>query len=90
MAEKTIKIDHELGLQARPAVDFAKLASGFPCGIQVTNVTTDSKFVNAKSLLEILSLGVNQGHEVTLKAEGEHAERALAALVEMIESNFGE
>jgi phosphotransferase system HPr (HPr) family protein len=90
MPSLNIKIDHEVGLHARPAAEFVKLASSFPCDIQVKNNTTDSKSVNAKSILGVLTLGVNQGHTIILNAEGEQAEEALEALEELIQSNFGE
>jgi phosphotransferase system HPr (HPr) family protein len=90
MPSLNIKIDHEVGLHARPAAEFVKLASSFPCDIQVKNNTTDSKSLNAKSILGVLTLGVNQGHTIILNAEGEQAEEALEALEELIQSNFGE
>ena len=90
MPNISVKIDHEVGLHARPAAEFVKLASSFPCDIQVKNSSTDSKLVNAKSILNVLTLGVNQGHTILLNAEGEQAEEALEALKQIIESNFGE
>lgn len=83
-------ITHEVGLHARPAAEFVKLASRFPCDIQVRNVTKDGKFTNAKSILGILTLGVSQNHTVEIEAEGEGADDALAALDALIEGNFGE
>lgn len=90
MPELSIKIDHEVGLHARPAAEFVKLASSFPCDIQIKNSSTESKFVNAKSILGVLTLGVNQGHTIFLRAEGEQAEEALETLEQLIQSNFGE
>jgi phosphotransferase system HPr (HPr) family protein len=46
--------------------------------------------VNAKSVLSVLTQGVNQGHSVEVIAEGERAEEALQALRELVEGNFGE
>jgi phosphocarrier protein HPr len=45
---------------------------------------------NAKSILSVLTLGADQGAQVTLHAEGEDAEQALESLAALIESNFGE
>ena len=90
MPNLSIKIDHEVGLHARPAAEFVKLASSYPCDIQLKNSTTDTEYVNAKSILSVLTLGVNQGHTIILNAEGEQAEEALGALEVLIESNFGE
>jgi phosphocarrier protein len=46
--------------------------------------------VNAKSILGILAAGVQKDHQVRIVADGEDEEQALAALKELIESNFGE
>jgi len=86
----SLRVDHKVGLHARPAAEFVKVASSFPCEIQVKNSSTDSKFVNAKSILGILTLGVNQGHTILVNTEGEQAEEALKALKQLVESNFGE
>jgi phosphocarrier protein FPr len=86
----SLKIDHSVGLHARPAAEFVKLASTFPCDIQIKNSTTETKFVSAKSILGVLTLGVNQGHTVLINAEGEQADQALEAIKKLIESNFGE
>ena len=58
--------------------------------IRVRNVTRDTPFKNAKSMLEVMSLAVKQGHLIELKAEGEDAAEAIEALRELIDSNFGE
>lgn len=44
--------------------------------------------VNARSILGVLTLGVNQGHKISLETEGDQAEEALAALVRLIQRNF--
>lgn len=90
MPNISLNVDHKVGLHARPAAEFVKLASSFPCEIQVKNSSTDSKFVNAKSILGVLTLGVNQGHTILVNTEGEQAEEALKALKQLVESNFGE
>jgi phosphotransferase system HPr-like phosphotransfer protein len=45
---------------------------------------------NAKSILAVLGLGVNQGDKITIETEGERAEEALKALIDLIHNNFGE
>lgn len=71
------------GLHARPAADFVKLASAFDAKVTVNGV-------DAKSLLRIMSLGLTKGSEVSLSASGPDAEAAVSAMVELIESAFGE
>ena len=81
----TLVVHHEVGLHARPAAVFVKTAKGFVSDISVVK---DEREVNAKSILSILTLGVNKGAEITIKAEGEDEQRAVRALQELVESNF--
>ena len=90
MPVKEFTIQHEVGLHARPASKFVQLAASFPCDIKICNLTTDSKLVNAKSVLSVLTLGVNQGHQIRIETNGEKAEEAAEALAQLIADNFGE
>ena len=85
-----IVVRHDVGLHARPATQFVQTAASFPCTVKVRNVTTGSDFVDAKSILGILTLAVNQDNTVEVEAEGEQAEEALEALKQLVLSNFGE
>ena len=87
MPEVNITVQHPSGLHARPASVFVKTASQFKSDVRVT---FGEKDVNAKSILSVLTLGANQGANITIKAEGEDSDQALKALTELIESNFGE
>ena len=53
-------------------------------------VEKDERRVNAKSLLGVLSLGIVGGTTITLIADGSDEKEAVAALAELINSNFGE
>lgn len=92
MAKASIEfqIEHEAGLHLRPAALFVQTAAAFEADIQVRNVTRDTPFKNAKSALELMMLGVSQGHVIALEADGEDAEEALEALRTLAESNFEE
>jgi phosphotransferase system HPr (HPr) family protein len=90
MPSAEITVTHPVGLHARPAAEFVKLAAKFPCEIKVRNLTADGKYVNAKSILSVLTLGVQQGHRVCLETNGDQESEALSALTGLIESNFGE
>jgi phosphotransferase system HPr (HPr) family protein len=90
MPTADITVMHAVGLHARPAAEFVKLASSFPCDIRVCNLTTDGRFVNAKSILSVLTLGVQQAHKVRIETSGERDDEALQAIKTLIESNFGE
>ena len=85
-----IKVEHAAGLHARPASLFVKTASDFSSKILVQNLNDKSDPVNAKSILSILTLGVSQDHEIEIVAEGEDADKAINALKDLIENNFGE
>lgn len=90
MAKMEITVQHEVGLHARPAASFVKMANGYPCDIKVTNLTTQSEPANAKSILGVLSIGVQKGHRIEVEAQGDRAEDALDQLRLLIDSNFGE
>ena len=86
MAEVTLTVTHKIGLHARPAAEFVKTARQFPCSIKIT---FGERSVNAKSILNVLSLGVNMGAVITIQADGQGADEAVAALTDLIKSNFG-
>ena len=87
MPEITLIIHHKVGLHARPAAKFVQTAKQFRSTVKATHGEREA---NAKSILSVLTLGADQGAEVTLRAEGEDAEQALEALAALIDSNFGE
>jgi phosphotransferase system HPr (HPr) family protein len=89
-ATTKITVTHEVGLHARPAANFVKTASQFQSDIQVSNVTVEKGPVNAKSVLSVLTLGVEQDFEIELTADGPDEQEALEALTELIQGNFGE
>lgn len=85
-----ITVNHAAGLHARPASLFVQTANKFTSDISVQNLTSNSDQANAKSILRVLTLGVMQGNEIEIVAEGEDAEQATEALKTLIEDNFGE
>ena len=87
MPDITLTVRHEVGLHARPAALFVQAAKRFGSDIRVTHGEREA---NAKSILNLLALGVGQGAVITVRAEGEDAEPALAVLEALVESNFGE
>lgn len=90
MAEATIQVKHQAGLHARPASLFVQTASKFSSNIKVRNLTMNGGFVDAKSIIMVLTLGVMRDHEVLVQTDGADAEAALDALKSLIEGNFGE
>ena len=90
MADATVTVDNEVGLHARPAATFAKTAASFDSDITISNLTRAGDPVNAKSILSVIKAAVAKGHEVRIEASGPDEDEALAALVELVETNFGE
>ena len=90
MAEATIQVRHKVGLHARPAALFVQTAAKYSSRIRVKNLTANGNFVDAKSIIMVLTLGVMKDHEVVIHAEGADEESALGALRSLIDTNFGE
>ena len=82
-----VTITNKLGLHARPASRLVQLTSGFPCNITIAK---DGVEANAKSILGVLTLAAAAGTTLTVTAEGDRAEEALAAVRELFESGFDE
>lgn len=76
-----VKIVNRLGLHARPASLFVKKAAALPCKITVKK---GDMAADAKSILAVLTLGVEYGDEIELICEGENSEEACKELVELI------
>jgi phosphotransferase system HPr (HPr) family protein len=90
METTTITVTNAEGLHARPAHLFVSTASKFAADVQVRSLTGESEYVNAKSILSVLTLGVSQGHEIELRAEGEDEGEAVEALRSLIAGGFKE
>jgi phosphotransferase system HPr (HPr) family protein len=90
MHKVTLTVTHDVGLHARPASLFVRSASEFECDIQVRNHTQQSDWIDAKSILSVLTLGVERGHQIDLQAQGPDAEQAIKALRELVSSDFGD
>ncbi len=87
MTEQEVGITNELGLHARPAAQFVKLASRFQCSIELVR---DGSAVNGKSIMGVMMLAAEQGARVIVRADGPDEAAAVAALVELIAGGFGE
>ena len=80
-------ISNKLGLHARPAAMFVKMASRFPCEIWVDK---DGEQVNGKSIMGLMMLAAASGATLTVSAEGDQAHEALQAIGDLITSGFQE
>ncbi len=91
MYKRTTVIANPTGLHARPASDFIALAAKYSSRIIIKRVNGDEdEEANAKSIVGLLSLGLCQGEEVEITAKGEDETQAVDALIELIDSRFGE
>ncbi len=86
LIELTIQLP--TGLHARPAAQFVKTASRYPCAISLRNLSNGTGPSNAKSIMSVLSLGIEQGARIALCADGEQADEALAALRQLLETDL--
>ena len=87
MREMHLVIQNRTGLHARPAKVLVNKAKEFKSTIRISN---GKKQVNAKSLLSVLTLGVECGGEVNIEIEGEDEETAALALSTIIKQGLGE
>lgn len=82
MYQKKTKIMNSLGIHARPASLLVKIASQFESKVELEK---DNIGVNAKSIMGILMLASEKGQEIIVRAEGEDEEKAVDAIVDLIE-----
>ena len=87
MQQATLLIQNQVGLHARPAAQFVKLAKQFKSSI---TVTSKGKTVNAKSLVLLLTLSIPKDTEFELSAEGEDEHEAIEALSELVKNKLAE
>lgn len=82
-----VRVSNRVGLHARPAATLVKEAMKYPCRLALE---FEGRSANAKSILDVLALGVSKDGLVTVVAEGSGAEEAVAGLVKFIEDGLGE
>lgn len=87
MYSKNVIIENQVGLHARPATFFIQKANEFKSSIWVEK---ESRRVNAKSLLGVLSLGIVGGVNINIIADGGDEQEAVDALVHLVETGFAD
>src|SRR5438093_548362 len=85
--EKDIAIINRLGLHARPAAMFVRIASRYRSEVWVSK---EGEEVNGKSIMGLMMLAAGQGSKLHLRCEGPDADKALEELEELINSKFNE
>ncbi len=85
--ERRVTISNRMGLHARPAAEFVKLAGKFDADIHLSK---DGFEVNGKSIMGVLMLAAEQGTEMVIRGKGDDAAEAVEALSQLVEQGFGE
>jgi phosphocarrier protein len=84
---KDLLITNKLGIHARPASMFVRLASQFRCEVVVEK---DGEAVNGKSIMGLMMLAAGPGSRIRVRAEGADAPQATEALASLIDAKFNE
>ena len=85
--EREVKIPNKYGLHARPAMQFVELANQYGSKVDVSNGTLS---VDAKSIMSVMRLAGTKGTVLTISADGDDAQEAVDALVNLVAGGFGE
>ncbi len=83
----TVEIVNRRGLHARASAKFVTMASGLNAHVVVSK---DGSEVTGTSIMGLMMLGAAIGDSITISARGDGAEAALAQLVTLVETKFGE
>ncbi len=84
MIRKPITIQISSGLEARPVAMLVQVASQYESKIQVEN---GEKHVNAKSIMGMMTLGLNVGESVVISADGADEAAAIAGIEKYLTGN---
>ncbi len=89
MLEGTVKVINQLGLHARAAAQLVRLAGGFKSRITIKRIDS-SEFVDAKSMLSVLTMAASMNTALEVNVSGEDETAAFEAICDMFSSGFGE
>jgi phosphocarrier protein len=82
-----VRVVNVLGMHARPAAEFVKLAARFRSRVTVAK---DGLAVDGKSIMGVLMLAAERGSTLVISATGEDASEAVEALRALVDDGFGE
>lgn len=85
-----LTVANRSGLHARPAAAFVEAAAGYASRITLENLDRGGRPVDAKSMIMILTAGVQRGHRIRLTADGADEAEAIAGLGELVAAGLGE
>lgn len=84
---KNIEIINKLGMHARAAAKFVKIASGFSSHVDVEK---NDQRINGKSIMGVMMLAAGKGSFITIHIDGDDSDDCLSALVNLINNRFDE
>lgn len=84
---KEMRVANKLGIHARPAAMFVKIANRYHCDILVEK---DGEKVNGKSIMGLMMLAAGPGSKLVVHASGSDAAKALAEIESLLKRNFDE
>ena len=85
--QRIIKVKNALGIHARPASAIAKLLQNYKSEVFIEY---DNQKIDARSIINILMLGIKRDTEIKLIAQGIDAEQVIQHLIELFDTQFGE
>ena len=85
--EKEVRVVNRLGLHARPAAMFVRIASRFRCEVWVEK---EGERINGKSIMGLMMLAAGQGSKLSICCEGPDAAQAMQELEALIAAKFSE
>ena len=80
----TVTITNEQGLHMRPISLLVKLAQSFQSKVSVSKAGLQA--VDGRSMMDLLTLGAEQGTELTVEVCGPDQEPALRALIDLLKN----
>jgi phosphocarrier protein HPr len=83
----SVRLQHAVGLHARPSVKLTKLAKGFEARIDL-GLSADGPWVDAKSIVKVMATKAPKDSVIYFRAEGADADAAVQALVTLVEGDF--
>ena len=87
MISENVFVENRSGLHARPASILVHMATKYACDIRIRK---GEKVCSAKSILQVLKMGIAAGTEISVECDGEDEQEALDALITAIKGKLGE
>lgn len=87
MIQQEIEIINKLGLHARASTKLTQVAGQYHSEVWIES---NSRRINAKSIMGVMMLAASKGSKLLIEATGADEQEAMAALINLINNRFGE